>query len=118
MFYQLKAIRKNTKPPIWRRILVPSNITFAQLAVILEEALEYSKTDQYEIDFYRKLTLYEWQDDDIPFSSYNNTFRNATDTFINHWMENEKSFSFRLREDDSLAYKCEIEKVLDRKSVV
>ncbi|MBP3804086.1 MAG: hypothetical protein J6I76_09340 [Oribacterium sp.] len=36
-FYQIKAIRKNIKPPVWRRILVPANITFSQLAVILKE---------------------------------------------------------------------------------
>ena len=36
-FYQLKIIRKGTKPPVWRRCLVPSNITFAQMAAVLEE---------------------------------------------------------------------------------
>ena len=34
-FYQLKITRKGTKPPIWRRCLVPSNITFSQMAVVL-----------------------------------------------------------------------------------
>ena len=47
-FYQLKIIRKGTKPPVWRRYLVPSNITFAQMAAVLEEILEYSFTDRYE----------------------------------------------------------------------
>lgn len=49
-FYQLKIIRKGTKPPVWRRCLVPSNITFAQMAAVLEEILEYSFTDRYEFE--------------------------------------------------------------------
>ncbi|MBP0960758.1 MAG: hypothetical protein J5864_01315, partial [Oscillospiraceae bacterium] len=35
-FAILKIIRKGEKPPVWRRIRVPIEITFAQLAVILE----------------------------------------------------------------------------------
>ena len=53
-FYQLKIIRKGTKPPVWRRCLVPSDITFAQMAVILEEILEYTFTDKYEFEFYQE----------------------------------------------------------------
>ena len=53
-FYQLKIIRKGTKPPVWRRCLVPSNVTFAQMAVILEEILEYTFTDRYEFEFYQE----------------------------------------------------------------
>ena len=34
-FYKVKITRKGTKPPIWRRCLVPSNITFSQMAVVL-----------------------------------------------------------------------------------
>ena len=51
MLYQLKAIRKNSKPPIWRRILVPSDITFSQMALVLETLLEIPCTKNYEFEF-------------------------------------------------------------------
>ncbi|MCD7863132.1 MAG: plasmid pRiA4b ORF-3 family protein [Lachnospiraceae bacterium] len=54
LFFQLKMMRKNSKPPIWRRGLVPANITFAQLALILEEMLELPKSADYEFEFYQK----------------------------------------------------------------
>ena len=47
-FYKVKITRKGTKPPIWRRCLVPADITFAQMAVVLEEILEYETSSLYE----------------------------------------------------------------------
>ena len=46
-FYKVKITRKGTKPPIWRRCLVPADITFAQMAVVLEEILEYETSSLY-----------------------------------------------------------------------
>lgn len=118
MFYQLKAIRKNTKPPIWRRIFVPSNITFAQLAVILEAILEYAPSDQFEMEFFtRKERLAQWQEGMKPIHDFYYSFLNAPDTYINEWMESEKAFTFRINggyeQADLPEYRIEIEKVLD-----
>ena len=44
-YIQVKAIRKGTKPPTWRRIFLPLGITFAQMAVILETALDSGGRD-------------------------------------------------------------------------
>lgn len=64
MFYQLKVIRKKTKPPIWRRVVIPSNITFAQLAVILEKLLELECSNNYQFEFYSaKVRLIEWHEE-------------------------------------------------------
>ncbi len=46
-WFQLKMIRKGTKPPVWRRGVVPFGITFTQLAWILEELLDCEKTEHY-----------------------------------------------------------------------
>ncbi len=37
--YQIKVTLKNSKPPIWRRLLVPSNITLARLHDIIQVAM-------------------------------------------------------------------------------
>ena len=47
-FYQLKITRKGTKPPVWRRCLVPADTDFAKLATMLEDILEYADTENYE----------------------------------------------------------------------
>lgn len=37
--FQLKVMIKNSKPPIWRRVVVPSGITFSQLSMIFNEVM-------------------------------------------------------------------------------
>ena len=53
-FYQLKITRKGTKPPVWRRCLVPADTDFAKLAAMLEDILEYADTENYEFEFFQK----------------------------------------------------------------
>lgn len=40
--YQLKVLLKGVRPPVWRRIHVPGNITLNQLHEILQEAMGWS----------------------------------------------------------------------------
>ncbi len=115
MFYQLKMIRKKSKPPIWRRAYVPSNITFAQMALILEELLEFPKSDQFEYEFLQaKARVTEWHEKDGDIEDYQYDYLNAPDTYVNTWFGNEKWFSFRIRDRQDLpVYRVEIEKLLD-----
>ncbi len=117
VFYQLKAIRKNTKPPIWRRILLPGNITFGQLALLLERMLTLPDTNRYELEFYQKQErLIEWTEQDGKLSDYKFTYRNAPDTYINSYLDQEKWFTFRLRSlrQETPEYRVEIEKRLEK----
>ena len=41
MFYQLKITRKGTKPPVWRRCTVAADVTFAKMAAMLENLVQY-----------------------------------------------------------------------------
>jgi len=50
MIYQLKIVRKNTKPPMWKRALVPSGVTFDVMAVILENIIESEITPDFEFE--------------------------------------------------------------------
>ncbi len=97
---------------------MPSNITFAQLAVILEAILEYEPSDQFMMEFYtRKERIAQWQEGMKPLRDYYYSFLNAPDTYINEWMESEKAFTFKIRGEyvqfDLPEYRIEIEKVLD-----
>lgn len=116
MFFQMKAIRKGTKPPLWRRVYIPSNVTFSQLALLLEEILEIPKSDRFEFEFYNKKDrIIEWHEEDENVHDFYYSYLNAPDTFINDWLMKEKWFTFRVKDRhiDAPEYRVEIEKLLD-----
>ena len=48
--YQFKITLKRTKPPIWRRILVPENYNFHDLHVAIQDAMGWSSAvDNYHL---------------------------------------------------------------------
>ena len=95
-FYQIKAIRKNTKPPIWRRAFVPDNITFTQLAIVLQKLLDIPETPSYEFEFYAsKIRFIEWDDTEDYRGDYYYSYISAQETYINDYLDNEKWFNFK-----------------------
>ncbi len=115
MFYQVKAIRKGTKPPIWRRILVPSNISYSQLAVVLEGILELPFLDTYMFESYsNKMRFSEYREGKKLPSDYYYTAYDAAENYINECFDTGKSISFNFpgKEDYLPGYRLEIEKCL------
>ncbi|WP_077613251.1 plasmid pRiA4b ORF-3 family protein [Clostridium sp. Marseille-P2415] len=49
--YQLKITIKGSKPPIWRRILVPEGITFEKLHQIIQTAFCWADDHLYQFEF-------------------------------------------------------------------
>jgi hypothetical protein len=49
--YQLKITIKGSKPPIWRRILVPEGITFAKLHQVIQTTYSWSDEHLYQFEF-------------------------------------------------------------------
>ncbi len=111
-FAILKIIRKGEKPPVWRRMRVPIEITFAQLAVILEKVLEIKETDKYQFDFFRKYRMMEITDETVYENTYSYTYLNSPDTFICNYLEEKKKFTFRIIDDSKNIpeYAVDIEK--------
>lgn len=52
--FQLKMVIKDSRPPIWRRIIVPVGITFVQLSMILNKAMGWSGYHLFEMEFYHE----------------------------------------------------------------
>ena len=109
--YQIKIILKNSKPPVWRRCLIPAGITFSQLAMILEDIVESERCAGYEYEFYQAgVRVREWKEGERQAATYYYDFQCASDTFIDSLADKEAWFTFR--PGDGRQYRAEIEKRL------
>ena len=110
-FYQLKITRKGTKPPVWRRCLVPADTDFAKLAAMLEDILEYAGTENYEFEFFQKklrLQNLEAQTAEATKGSYE--YAEAKGRQIAELLDTEAWFTFRVKGMDLPEYRTDIEK--------
>ena len=109
--YQLKIIRKRTKPPVWRRCIIPSGITFSQLALVLEQVMEEAPAEDYEFEFFQAgIHLREWGEDRPAVRKWNYDYLCASDFFIDSLLDGEEWFTFRTGSGGE--YRAETEKSL------
>lgn len=107
--YQIKLILKNTKPPVWKRCVIPSGITFSQLALVLDGILETAPQADYEFEFYQAgFQVRERREGENPVRSCRFDCMCASDSYIDEKMEREPWFTFR--PGDGSQYRAEIEK--------
>ncbi len=102
--YQLKITIQGSKPPIWRRVLVPNGITFRDLDDIIEEIFGWTHSHLYSFDFpngYHIMVDYESPEND------------DTTMYIDRWMEH-KTFSYTYDFGDNWTHKIQVEHVIDR----
>lgn len=50
--YQLKITLLGIRPPIWRRILVPSSVTMSQLHIIIQESMGWENYHLFSFEYY------------------------------------------------------------------
>lgn len=106
--YQLKTILKKSKPPVWKRCIIPAGITFSQLALILEEMVEAELSPDYEYEFYQsEVHVREWREGKSQLTSYFYDYMCASDTYINKLADKDVWFTFR--PGDGSQYRVEIE---------
>lgn len=48
--YQLKVTLYEVEPPVWRRLLVPGDLTFGQLHLVLQEAMGWQNCHLHEFE--------------------------------------------------------------------
>ena len=110
MFYQLKITRKGTKPPVWRRCTVAADVTFAKMAAMLENLVQYPAGSPYEIEFFQKKVQIRENGDGEAKNNF--TLLNAGETETAELMDSEKWFTFRQygTEKEAPEYRVDIEK--------
>lgn len=71
--YQLKiSLRKVSKPNVWRRVLVPSDISFAEFHKVIQIAMGWTNTHLYSFSDslrYTSVVIEEPSEDDLNFGS-------------------------------------------------
>ena len=79
-----------SKPPVWKRCIIPAGITFSQLALILEEMVEAELSPDYEYEFYQsEVHVREWREGKSQLTSYFYDYMCASDTYINKLADND-----------------------------
>jgi len=48
--YQIKIVRRGSKPPVWRRVLVPAGLTLAQLHHVLQATIGWWDAHLHEFE--------------------------------------------------------------------
>ena len=93
--YQFKVMLKGSKPPIWRRCIVPAGITFSHLSIILNKVMGWSGYHLSEYEFYH-LGLQIREDDlfhdFVPFGDYK--LLDSSKIYINEYMEQQDWFTY------------------------
>lgn len=110
--FQLKITIKNSKPPIWRRVIVPTGITFSQLSIILNEVMGWSGSHLFEYEF-KDLNAVIYEDD--IFDSEDDCFEHhmANSMYISEYMEEGKWFTYTYGFGDCWEHKVTVEKIVE-----
>lgn len=111
--YQLKMVIKNSKPPIWRRMIIPSGITFSQLSLILNAAMGRKESQVFEFEFYHaQLRIAEAVDKmgSIGYGPFD--YQESRNSFIREYLEKNDWFTYRYGEDDNGQHRVTVEKII------
>lgn len=107
--YQLKIMIKNSKPPVWRRCIVPSSITFAQLETILNVVMGWKNDKESGFEFYyRKLVLSKNKSEESKME-----YKNSNEEMINCYMEEDEWFTYTYNLKQPCQHRVEIEEIIE-----
>ena len=112
--YQIKIAIKNSHPPIWRRCIIPSGITFSQLSIILNKVMGWCGYHLFEFEFYHLELQIREDDNMMEFAPLGNfDLLEASGTYINEYMEGQEWFSYTYDFGDDWSHRVTIEKVIE-----
>lgn len=111
--YQLKIMIKNSKPPIWRRCVVPSGITFAQLETILNIVMGWKNDKESGFEFYyRKLIFSKSQLEESKME-----YKNSNEELIDCYIGEGEWFTYTYDVNQPCQHRVEIEGILEEEEL-
>lgn len=111
--FQLKILIKNSKPPIWRRVIVPTGITFSQLSMILNRVMGWDGYHLFEFEFcHMELRVregaYKCGGENEPYD-----YIEASETYIREYLEENEWFAYTYNLGDGWQHRVTIEKIIE-----
>ena len=108
--YQLKVTLADSKPPIWRRILVASDVDLSLFHDILQDAMGW--TDSHLHQFIAGGVMYSTPDDDLA-PGFGVEFKDESKYKLSQVLKKEKaSLTYEYDFGDSWTHKIVLEKIL------
>ena len=104
--YQLKITIKGSKPPIWRRIIIPERITFYDLDNIIQALFGWTHSHLFE--FYLKEWGSRFTDDETM-----DMDDNSADACVDMWIEEGDTFSYTYDFGDNWEHTIKVEKIVE-----
>jgi hypothetical protein len=106
VIYQVKVTLSGVKPPVWRRLLVPSTVSLKKLHQILQIALGWTDSHLHEFEA-------SGQTYGIPHSEYPNTTKNEARVVLNQVLVKARdSLTYEYDFGDGWEHKVVLEKIL------
>lgn len=102
--YQLKITIKGSKPPIWRRVVVPEKITFADLDEVIEFVFGWTHSHLYEFRFPQEDVAF------MPEPDYDE--EDAGQEYIDKWVKAYASFTYTYDFGDWWEHQILVEKIV------
>lgn len=111
--YQLKISLKGARPPIWRRIQVPSNIKFHQLHEVIQTAMGWADDHLYSFEIDE--VFIEAPEPEDEFGFFLPSFREKADSkkeLLNEWITSVKfKFTYTYDFGDNWEHTILVEKI-------
>ncbi len=96
--YQLKVQIKNSHPPIWRRVIVPSGITFQYLSEILNVTMGWIGYHLHSFEFFHSGISVEMKSDELNFfDDMDNKSLDEQETVIDTFLEKKHNKNLIIR---------------------
>ncbi len=111
--FQLKITIMGSEPAIWRRIIVPTGITFSQFSMILNEAMGWSGEHLFEFEFKKSRTEINILENIAELGYGAEDCVEASKTYIGEYLESYKGFTYIYDFGDDWRHQVKVEKVLE-----
>lgn len=110
--YQLKITIKGSKPPIWRRLLVPQEITFEELHEMIQTAFCWSSARLYQFEFRSEGIRVVETDEEAGGKFRNISFRESIGSLVSE----SKKFTYTYGFENNWEHMIQVEKLLEDSS--